>query len=89
MMKLREGFITYDTGDEQIMVPTRTSGSSFQGMARGNRTAAFVIECLMEETTREAIIDRMEAKYDAPRQILAEDVDVVLNGLRSMGALDE
>lgn len=88
-MKLRDGFITYDTGDEQIMVPTRNSGSSFRGMARGNRTAAFVLECLAEETTREAIIDRMEAKYDAPREILAADVDTVLQGLRSMGALDE
>lgn len=88
-MKLRNGFITYDTGDEQIMVPTRNSGSSFRGMARGNRTAAFVLECLAEETTREAIIDRMEAKYDAPREILAADVDTVLQGLRSMGALDE
>lgn len=88
-MKLRDGFITYDTGDEQIMVPTRASGSSFQGMARGNRTAAFVVECLKEETTREAIIDRMAEKYDAPRQILEEDVDTVLKGLRSMGALDE
>ena len=88
-MKLHKGFITYDTEDEQLMVPTRGSGSSFRGMARGNRTAAFVVDCLKEETTREAIIARMEEKYDAPREILAADVDMILNALRSMGALDE
>jgi hypothetical protein len=88
-MKLRNGFITYDTGDEQIMVPTRGSGSSFRGMARGNRTAAFIVDCLREETTRDAIIARMEETYDTPRDILAADADMVLDALRSMGALDE
>lgn len=87
-MKLKEGFITYDTGDDHIMVPTGAIGS-FRGMVRSNRTAGFVVECLKGETTREDLIRRMEDKYDAPRAILEEDVDRVLDALRKIGALDE
>lgn len=87
-MKLKEGFITYDTGNDHIMVPTGAVGS-FRGMVRSNRTAGFVVECLKEDITREALISRMEEKYDAPKEILEEDVDHVLNALRKIGALDE
>lgn len=85
-MKLRDGFITYNTGDEQIMVST---GGQFRGMVRSNRAAAYVIDCLQSDITREALIDRMEAKFDAPRQVLAADTDRVLDALRQIGALDE
>lgn len=85
-MKLRDGFITYNTGDEQIMVST---GAQFRGMVRSNRAAAFVIDWLKSDITREALIDRMEAQFDAPRQVLAADTDRVLDALRRIGALDE
>lgn len=88
-MKLKESFITYDTGDDHIMVPTGAVSGGFHGMVRSNRTAGFVVECLKEDITRDALIDRMEAKYDAPRQILEEDVDRVLDALRKIGALAE
>lgn len=88
-MKLKNGFITYDTGDDHIMVPTGGTPGSFRGMVRCNRTAGFVVECLKEDITRDALIDRLEAKYDAPREVLAADVDHVLASLRSVGALDE
>ena len=88
-MKLKKGFLTYDTGDDHIMVPAGSAAGSFHGMVRSNRTAGFIVECLKEETTREALIQRMEAEYDAPLSILAEDVDRVLAALRKIGALDE
>ena len=51
-MKLKDGFITYEANGEQMMVAAGHVG--FHGMVRGNRTAAFIIDCLKEETTQEA-----------------------------------
>ena len=86
-MKLNNGFVTHDMGDEQIMVST--GGSNFSGLVRSNPTAAFIVDCLKEETTREEVIAKMQAKYDAPVEVLTADVDKILNKLRSINALDE
>lgn len=86
-MKLRSEFITYETDGEQVMVSTGTS--SFVGLVRSNKTAAFIVDCLKKETTKEAIVDAMENKYDVSREVIEEDVENILNQLRSIEALDE
>lgn len=88
-MKLRDGFITYATDEEQIMVAAGSAAEYFHGMVRSNRTAAFIIDCLMQETTQEQIVDAMAAKYDAPREKIAADAARILDALRGIGALDE
>ena len=47
------------------------------------------MECLKEETTEEAIVEKMVEKYDAPRERIAADVAKTLTKLRSVGALEE
>jgi len=86
-MKLKNGFITHKTGGAQIMVSSADSG--FSGMVRSNETAAFIVDQLKEETTPERIIETMLAEYDAPREIIARDVNKVIETLRGIGALDE
>ena len=88
-MKLRNGFITYSTGAEQIMVAAGTASEVFRGMVRSNATAAFIIDCLKEEISREALVDKLAARYDAPRDIITRDLDKILDSLRKIGALDE
>ena len=85
-MKLKDGFITYETNGEQMMVAAGHVG--FHGMVRGNRTAAFIIDCLKTETTQEAIVDKMADTFDAPKEMIAEDVARILAKLRTIGALD-
>ncbi len=86
-MKLKEGFITRQTDGEQIMVAV--GGASFAGIVRSNKTAAFIVDSLKTETTKEAIVEAMAEKYDAPKDIIAGDVEKILDKLRSIGALDE
>lgn len=86
-MKLKEGFITHETDGEQIMVAA--GNVSFAGLVRSNKTAAFIIDSLKTDTTKDAIVNAMAEKYDAPRAVIAQDVDHILDKLRSIGALDE
>lgn len=88
-MKLCDGFITYTTNGEQIMVAAGNAAQRFRGMVRSNATAAFIIDCLAQEITQEALVEKMFEKYDAPRALIEQDVQRVLDALRQIGALDE
>lgn len=86
-MKLKDGFITYDTDDEQVMVST--GSVKFAGLVRSNRTGAFIIDCLKKDTTVEEIVSAMTEKFDAPAGVIRADVEKVLETLRSIGAIQE
>lgn len=86
-MKLKKGFITYDTDSESMLIP---SGSvSFSGLVKGNRTLGAILALLKEETTESDIVDALEQRFDAPREQIAADVAKALSELRRIGALDE
>ena len=63
-MKLKESYITHDSDGEQILLDT---SSSFAGLIRNNKTAAFIVECLKEDITEENIVETMLEKYDAKK----------------------
>ena len=86
-MKLKSSFVTQKIDDTQFLVPL--GNESFRGIVKSNSTAAFIVDQLKEETTKEAIVDAMCAQYDAPRETIEADVEKALNTLRSVGALEE
>ena len=86
-MKLKSDFIVQDVDDAQFLVPV--GQASFSGIVRSNATAAFIVNCLREETTVEQIVDAMCETFDAPRATIAADVEKSLATLRKIGALEE
>jgi hypothetical protein len=86
-MKLNENFLTQEINDTQVMVAT--GDAAFSGIVRSNQTAAEIVNLMKEETTRDEVVDKMCAKYDASRDEIAADVDMVIATLRKVGALDE
>ena len=86
-MKLKPDFITQDIDGTQFLVPV--GAESFNGIVRSNETAAFIVNCLKEETTLDQIVDAMCEKYDAPRETIASDAARVIETLRSIDALTE
>lgn len=85
-MKIKDGFIISEIADESLLVPT---DGSFGGVVRINDTARFIIECLQEETTKEKVIEKLQKEYDAKRDELAHSVDITLEVLKKIGALEE
>ena len=86
-MRLKNDFITQVIDDVQYLVPV--GEEQFSGMLRNNKTAAFIVDLLKEETTEEAVVNAMSEKYEAPRDEIAADVKEILSTLRSVGALEE
>ena len=85
-MKLKDTFVSHVTNGEQILVDV---SSSFSGLIRSNKTAAFIVDQLKSETTLDSIVDVMFEKYDAPKEVLRRDAQAVIDKLRSVGAIDE
>lgn len=86
-MKLKNDFITQVVDDTQFLVSV--GAESFNGIVRSNKTAAFIVDCLREETTEEAIVDKMCAKYAADRATITTDVGKILDILRKINAIEE
>ena len=85
-MKLKDTFITHMSNGEQILVD---ASGKFSGLLRNNESAAFIVDCLKQETTVEEIADKMYEEYDAPREVLEKAVNDVVSSLRKAGAVDE
>ena len=85
-MKLKNDFITHNSGAEQLMI---SAGGGFSGMVRSNTTAAAIIDLLKSEIDRETIVSSMLEKYEVERAVLERDVDRVLATLREIGALND
>jgi hypothetical protein len=86
-MKLKKEFITHDIGAESLLVPT--GGAGWSGLVKGNRTLGAILGCLKEDTTEDAVITAMKARFDAPEETITRDVKKALAELRKIGALDE
>lgn len=84
-MKLKKGFVTHNSNGQQILV---AADGSFNGIAKSNKTAAFIVDCLKEETTKEEIIDKMVRVYDAPRETIEKDVTKIIEQLNAIGAIE-
>ena len=88
-MKLKEGFLTRQIQNTQMMVATGDAAKSFHGLVRSNETAAFIVDCLKNETTEEAVVDRLLEEYNVSREVAAKDVHDVIEKLKSIGALSD
>ena len=86
-MKLNRNFIVHKTGGDHLLVAT--GAAEFAGMVKGNRTLGDILELLKTETSEEAIIDIMRARFDAPEGMIERDVKKALTQLRKIGAIDE
>ncbi len=86
-MRSKDDFVTMNIDDTQFLLSS--GAKSFSGIVQSNKTAAFIVNCLKEETSEKKIVDAMCEKYDAPREVISSDVKEIIDKLRSINALDE
>ena len=86
-MKLSKKFVTRNSPQESLLVPT--GKAAFAGLVRGNKTLGAILELLKKDTDEAAIIKALCARFDAPEAVIAADVEKTLTELRKIGALEE
>ena len=87
-MKLKKGYITHTVMGTQMMVAAGAAASNFHGLVRSNETAAFIVDCLKQETTEAEIVDAILARYEVERERAEEDVHMIIEKLESIGAIE-
>ncbi len=85
-MKLRDGLIAHNMGDEVLIISADEAVN--QGCIRGNASAALIIRMLEKDMTEDEIVDSLLSEFDAPREVLARDVRFVTEKLSAAGLLD-
>ncbi len=88
-MKLNDNYIMTELGEDGVLIPIGKMAASFRGILRLNKTAVFVVNCLMHDTTTEQIVDALCEEYEAERSAVEIDVNKALDKLREMGAIQE
>ena len=84
-MKLKDEFITHNSDDESMLIPT--ADAKFSGIVRGNKTMGKIIDLLKEETTEDEIVAKLMDIYDIPEETVRKDVRTVIENLSNIGAL--
>lgn len=88
-MRVKEGFILHNVGEEYMAVATGEAAENFNGIVRGNETAAYIFELLQKETTEEEIVNAMCERYEAERSVIEADVKGIINQMRKAGFIHE
>ena len=86
-MKLNDKFLIHNDGDTKFVVST--GNTDFNGIARGNETAGFIIDCLRSDTTDNEIVAKMQKKWEVSDEIARRDVRKITEQLRDIGAIEE
>ena len=79
--------MVHNTGEETLLVPT--ARAPFHGLVQGNKTLDVILGCLQTETTEEAIVAELAARFHGDADDMREDVAAALAHLRKIGALEE
>lgn len=88
-MKINQTFAIREVAGEYILLPVGRSALAVGGMLTTNEVGAFICEALREEVSREELIRRLCEEFDAPREVIAADLDEFLDRLRKAKILQD
>ena len=87
-MRLKEGFVIHNVGEEHIAVATGETANEFNGLVRNNAAASAIMEQLQTATTEGEIVEAMLARYEVSREQAAADVHRIVEQLKEAGLLE-
>lgn len=86
-MKVKDGFVLRNVAGSNIVVPTGRACMDFNGMITMNDTAAFIWQCLQQDTTQEAILAEIRKEYQVEEDVARQCIADVLDKLQEAGCL--
>ena len=88
-MKIKEGFLLRQVGDNHVVVPVGAQSVDFRCIITLNDTGAFIWEKLQKPCEVEDLVAAMLEEYDVPADVAAADINVYVAALREKKLLDE
>lgn len=88
-MKLVEGVIIEELGDEYVAVATEKASEIFNGMIKLNNTAYYMMNLLFNDINYDDLIEQVKEYYEIDQELSKKAVDSFLSTLRETGLLNE
>ena len=88
-MKLKYLLEATELDDELICVPVGPGAEAVQGVLKLNESGYEIVQLLEQDTTQDAIVDALAAKYQTDRATLANYVAKFVGVLRESGLIEE
>lgn len=88
-MKIKEGFMLRQFGDDFIVVAVGDDAENFNKLITLNSVGAFIYKQLSTDTTYESVLDAVLDRYEVDKQIAETDIKKFLANVRNVGLLDE
>lgn len=88
-MKIKDGYILKKVAGENIVIATGEERLSFNGIITFNEVGAEVFARLDGTRTQEEIVDEIASVYNAPREVISEDINKLIEKMKNHGLLEE
>ena len=87
LMHLKYKFEIMELGDQIVAIPIEKDICDFRGVIKMNETSAFIFRLLEKEVTEQEIVESLEREYDAPQNVLVDEVKKNIAELNEKGLL--
>ena len=88
MLKIKKGFILREVSGSFIVVAVGAASKEFKGLITLNETGAFLWEKLVNGNTKEGLVEALLNEYDAPREVIENDVNDFLKIITDGGLVE-
>lgn len=88
MYKIKNNFSCQEVLGDYMVIPQGEAMQTFSGTLILSETSAFAWKLLQAGCTKEALIDAMLEEYDADRDVIAADMDALIDQLQSYDVLE-
>lgn len=88
-MKIKEGFMLRQFGENYIVVAVGDGSEDFNKLITINEVGAFIYKFLSEDRTRDEVVEAMLEKYDVTEEIAVRDCEAYITNLKTAGLLDD
>lgn len=88
-MKLKYTFEMMEVDEQTMAVPVGDGAEEFHGILKLNDSAAAILELLKEDTTLEAVTEKLLEQFDSSKEEMEEYVTDYVNQLKEAGLIIE
>ena len=81
-MKIKDGFILRNVAGNNVVVPIGQATIDFNGMISLNDTGAFIFEQMLNEITRDELVQAVINEYGIDRELAQKDVDAFIEKIK-------
>ena len=88
-MKIKNGYILKKVAGSNIVMATGEESNNFKGIITFNEVGAEVFTMLDGTNSVDEIVEEISKKYDAPFEIVKEDVLNLIAKMKAQGLVEE